>query len=306
MTKQYFSTGHNSGPNVLIISGIHGDESHAVAAVLKAATAISKVATDPVSPFNKASSFTFLHGVNDYGLMKHTRKNEFKKEDPNGDERECDLNRLFKPEYETAAQVKDILASAIGDADIVIDVHNSPSCKDCFLVDYDSNAEKILSMTSKTSIVPLLRTANVEAGTVKAKALAEGKLGFTVELRGMHTQGVDVNQSAFLLIDFISAIICGRDTPVKACSNLEDFLSTVIKPRITGIVTWKRATPFFKKYSKGEVICLVESFDGKETQEIKAPFAGYVYDILPDFVVHKGEDLIEFAKNPQEFFAKSN
>ena len=63
---------------------------------------------------------------------------------------------------------------------------------------------------------------------------------------------------------------------------------------------------FLKKYSKGETICTVTSLNGKEVQEIKAPFSGgFVYDIPDSLYISKGESFIEYAKNPQELFNKA-
>lgn len=302
MFKQTFLTTRNRGPKILVISGIHGDETQAVKAVLKLAEEISKSVNSPASALSKVTSYTFLHGVNDYGLLTHQRENTFQKETAPSQ----NLNCLFTPTYQTPQEVKDLITPEIEAADIVIDVHNSPVCKNCFLVDYDSYAEKCLSLTKKTTLTPLLRVANVNAGTVKNKALSLGKIGFTVELNGMGFLGSDPDRGATLLQDFLISIIDSYEKPVTPLDKLEDYLSVFLFSKISGILEWKRLDPLMKKYSKGETICTVTSLNGKEVQEIKAPFSGgFVYDIPDSLYISKGEPFIEYAKNPQELFNKA-
>lgn len=301
MYKQVFLSRKESGPKILVISGIHGDESQAVVSVLKLADAISKLSCDPSSVFSHVASYTFLHAVNDFGLAQHTRENLYQKES----ETPQDLNRLFKAEFSTPTELKDTISTAITDADIVIDVHNSPLCKNCFLVDYDSNADKILSLVGRTSLTPLVRTVNTNAGTVKSKALSMGKIGFTVELNGMGFLGDDPEQSSILLLEFIQSILSNYNLPKKTCPDLSEYLSHSLYSMITGVVSWQRLNPWLKKYSKNEVICTVTSLDGKETHEIKAPYSGgFVYDITHFYYVNKGEPIVEYARNPQDFFGK--
>lgn len=301
MFKQTFLTTRNRGPKILVLSGIHGDETQAVKAVLKLAEEISKSVNSLASALSKVTSYTFLHGVNDYGLLTHQRENTFQKETTPSQ----NLNRLFAPTYQTPQEVKDLITPEIEAADIVIDVHNSPVCKNCFLVDYDSYAEKCLSLTKKTALAPLLRVANVGAGTVKSKALSLGKIGFTVELNGMGFLGSDTDQAATLLQDFLISIIESYEEPVTPLDNLADYLSVFLYSKISGILEWKRLDPLMKKYGKGETICTVTSLDRKEVQEIKAPFSGgFVYDIPDSLYISKGEPFIEYAKNPQELFNK--
>lgn len=125
----------------------------------------------------------------------------------------------------------------------MVDVYNYPACKNCFLVDYDSYAEKCLSLTKKTSLTPLLRVANVNAGTVKSKALSLGKIGFTVELNGMGFLGSSADQAVILLQDFLISIIYSYEEPVTPLDNLADHLSVFLFSKISGILEWKRLDP---------------------------------------------------------------
>ena len=117
--------------------------------------------------------------------------------------------------------------------------------------------------------------------------------------------GSDADQAATLLQDFLISIIDSYEEPVTALDNLADYLSVFLFSKISGILEWNHSDPFMKKYSKGETICTVTSLNGKEVQEIKAPFSGgFVYDIPDSLYVSKGEPFIEYAKNPQELFNK--
>ena len=118
--------------------------------------------------------------------------------------------------------------------------------------------------------------------------------------------GSDADQAATLLQDFLISIIDSYEEPVTALDNLADYLSVFLFSKISGILEWKRLDPCMKKYGKGETICTVTSLNGKEVQEIKAPFSGgFVYDIPDSLYISKGEPFIEYAKNPQELFNKA-
>ena len=109
-----------------------------------------------------------------------------------------------------------------------------------------------------------------------------------------------------ILQDFLISIIDSHEKPVTPLDRLEDYLSIFLFSKVSGILEWKRLDPFMKKYGKGETICMVTSLNGKEVQEIKAPFSGgFVYDIPDSLYISKGEPFIEYAKNPQELFNKA-
>ena len=118
--------------------------------------------------------------------------------------------------------------------------------------------------------------------------------------------GSDPDRGATLLQDFLISIIDSYEKPVTPLDRLEDYLSIFLFSKVSGILEWKRLDPCMKKYGKGETICMVTSLNGKEVQEIKAPFSGgFVYDILDSLYISKGEPFIEYAKNPQELFNKA-
>ena len=120
--------GNKNGLNILVMAGVHGNETHAVASVydLYQTAGILKFA-------DRINTITYIFNVNEYGLEQDTRDNNYKKLGT----KNC--NRLFSTEYKTPDEIKEYIENLPLTYNLVLDVHNSPKCIPCVLVDYDEN-----------------------------------------------------------------------------------------------------------------------------------------------------------------------
>ena len=97
-------------PHILILSGVHGDETNSVKAVA-------------LSDFqHTGKSITVMNAINEPGLTANTREYEESKHDSK------DLNRSFFSEEPQLKETVDKIKKTIQTSRIVIDVHSSPAC----------------------------------------------------------------------------------------------------------------------------------------------------------------------------------
>ena len=187
-------------PSTLIVSGVHGPEQLAVIASLN----MFRTFKSRHERGDMHGEMKILAGVNPYGLMHGTRefteepdRNDYglvplapgapkKPERIHGDPK-GNLNRAFRtsPGVDrcTLAGTIDVVKARITYADIVIDIHNSPLCHNCVLIDNGPYAKAYVKFCHEQGLDFMVR--NGPTDTIKRYAIEQGRVGFTIELGGM-------------------------------------------------------------------------------------------------------------------------
>lgn len=281
VTKEIIGSNYN-GLNILIVSGVHGNESHAVKAVYGLYNRINdEILKDVDIIKNNISKIKFIFNLNEYGLCNEERINQYSKEETK------DINRLFPREFNTLDDIKALLH---GEYQIVIDVHNSPSCIPCVLIDYDKYTNKNLTCVEGAELVPLVRHTNI--GTIKKHFNGDITRAFTVELPSMGVAG-DFVYSTRLLGDFLCTVISNINKPEKQYEvELPIDLYTTVEQ---GIIYYMNTNPLLK-YSKGDIIAKVDDINTGEREDIIAPFDGILYDINETVYVSNLNSIGMFGK----------
>lgn len=146
--------------NILILSGVHGNEYSAVGVGVKLKKYYDGVQNITVIPF-----------ANQKGLLAGTR------EIPNT--HTTDLNRMFDSTHDTFESIKQL----IDDHDVVIDIHNSPDCAPFVLLNNDKHFRKLARWASLANTDYASR--NSTANTIKKYCLGKNKLAVTYEFGDM-------------------------------------------------------------------------------------------------------------------------
>lgn len=166
------------GNNILVVSGIHGNEQ---LAVLSSYNAYSQIRTENLIN----GTLSLYMGVNSRGLVDGTR--EYPQwNDPTATPEDRNINRAFRSEEDKTDEFQSVIAKTkimTNGRDIVIDVHNSPSIHHCVLVDNGPYARAYVKWCIDNNIPYILRDG--PEGTLKARSIEMGQVGFTVELGGM-------------------------------------------------------------------------------------------------------------------------
>lgn len=197
-----FSFKNYEGHDILMVSGVHGNEQ---LAVLASYQAFFRIQTE-----NLINGKLTLHmGANPRGLVDGTR--EFPDwKDPTGLPEDKNLNRAFNGYLEKTADmslVRSTICVLANDRDIVLDVHNSPSIHNCVLIDNGPYAKAYVKWCIENKIAYVLRDG--PTGTLKARTIERGQVGFTVELGGMGDcmyEGSIQSSQAEFLIKLITAL----------------------------------------------------------------------------------------------------
>lgn len=176
-----FNYKNYEGYNILMVSGVHGNEQLAVIASYEAYSRIKKEKL-----IN--GGLTLYMGANAPGLVDGTR--EYPEwSDPASLPEDRNLNRAFKSAVKGYDLVDDMeharskVMVLANEKDIVLDVHNSPAIHHCVLIDNGPYAKAYVKWCIENDIAYILRDG--PQGTLKSRAIEEGNVGFTVELGGM-------------------------------------------------------------------------------------------------------------------------
>lgn len=161
----------NGISNILVISGLHGNELSPLY--------VSKLIIENVEKIDKNvyKRLTFVNMPNMYGILNKVR-------DYQGN---SDLNRIFKPDLQ-ADYIKDL----INQNDIVIDIHASPYIVENFwLLDNDNYVQSYSHFLN--GLGQKIVYKDVNAHTVKGHVNSKDAVAFTLEINGMSE--IDVNAS---------------------------------------------------------------------------------------------------------------
>lgn len=189
---------NRKGKNILIISGVHGNELTPIYCTYL----LSKI---DYSKYN-FKNITIISAINNNGIVANTR------EIPNTNT--SDLNRMFNVENEI--NEKEELEGYIYDNDIIIDVHSSPKCDNFVLLNQDQNTNSYVEFCVKNGISYLIRYST--ANTIKKYCLDLNKISFTLELNMMNYIDIDSANK-------------GKDIVLKIISNCENLSINEEEPK---------------------------------------------------------------------------
>jgi len=151
----------NGDKNILIISGVHGDE--------KTPLAVTDRINKSIQEFSKNyKDLCVLHAVNKPSLKANSRYD--------GD---FDLNRAFDGSVDDHPLVSEI-KKEINIADIIIDIHSSKSCMELLAVDNTEYGKCFCDFGDQLDIPCVVHEGN--EATIKRYCLSIGKPCFTVEV----------------------------------------------------------------------------------------------------------------------------
>ena len=319
------------GLHLLIIGGTHGNESNAVKMVsefLRKLNPKNKESWWKNTYFNK---LTVVNALNKTGLNHNKR--EFVQEEKTETN---DLNRYFNTtNYNTKEGVMSVLENTIKEADVVVDVHNTPNVLPSISIALNKNAGVYIdwAIRSKTQFILMNDTP-----TIKRHADIDlRKIAFTYEFSGMgfdtrsnpNQLEYDVNTfekfltaiGQFWIFDkvFERDYCGGKHTFYKKNNNphlnylpyLYEKKSFWLPTYADGIYKYIRENPL-GHYLKDEQIAFIENpVDQSVVGEVRAPCNGTLidtdeswwsckYGILGDFQPDLEQNVFDYYKEESE------
>jgi len=155
--------------NILILSGVHGNE---LTPILSSMLLCDSLKSEEfIKTYKKLIILNFinLNGIREnIRDIPHSINHDFNRKFP-----------LDKPDY-----IFEIVDDFIRNSDIVIDIHSSPSCLECILINQDKFANSYINFSIENNINYIVRY-NYN-NTIKKHASDLNKKSFTVELNGMN------------------------------------------------------------------------------------------------------------------------
>lgn len=266
----------------LLLCGVHGDEQTAVLSTIKAYNAIKAEKHDSIE--------LNLSLVNKQGLRACQRTV------PEEDEPTTDMNRMYggPTKYDTKVII-DSIKTIISAVDVVIDVHNSPSCANGILISNNAYAPDYVKFAQDQHIGYMLRESAVN--TAKKYAIEKGKIGITVEMGGMgagpELLKVIDNQTTFLHRLIMSLEVYtqnggkfGKSACLPATSNMVS-----VHAHEEGIVSYHVdfGMPVNKGYNIADIIYMDHT-----VEQIYAPCDGWIADTNPALYVSPGDLIFDY------------
>lgn len=275
-------------PHILILSGVHGNETNSVKAVA-------------LSDFQRTGkSITVMNAINEPGLTANIREYE----EPEYDSK--DLNRSFFSEEPQLKETVDKIKKRIETSKIVVDVHSSPACKNIVLLG-NTQKELIIKNILTNAGIPCVSWSST-SDTIRSYAnKIDSVIGVTVELNGM---GQVSQQKLDEEIEFLRTVIDALvesyqeimyDYETGEQSTIENFGDdlTNVTVRTEGVVSYEDFDKLFDRiFMKDEVICSIYDISHDTCiEQIKAPWDNcIVIDAEPVAYVTPGTALLSFAK----------
>lgn len=182
---------NDTNKKILVLAGVHGNETTPLICIKNL---IDKFNCEYDKTFH---NITLINCINRSGLIANTRNLQ-----PISNTE--DLNRKFMSNNNLDFSV---LKEQLDLADIIIDIHSSPNCKELCLLNIDSKTNSYIEYLKNLSILYCCRYSS--ENTIKKYCLDNNKIAFTVELNG--TTFVD-EQSAKVGCDMVFDIIKNIDS----------------------------------------------------------------------------------------------
>lgn len=178
MKETFFGNGKN---NILIISGVHGNE--------RTPLVVTKAILKEPSKFsNNYNKLTILHAVNEKAIQSGSRQVD-----------NIDLNREFHLEDEfNENPLVDLIKEEIDQTDIIIDIHSSPSCVELLAIDQNIYSKSFCDFANELNIPYIIQKPNI--GSIKSYCLLLDKPCFTFEVNKLDTIDLDSAKKGFYLI----------------------------------------------------------------------------------------------------------
>lgn len=165
MNKMEFKGQNEKGKNIIVLSGVHGNELTPIYS-----TYLLSKSDFSLLDFNK---LTIISSINRQGIIKNSR------DIPNTTTN--DINRMFTTE-ETIDF--DDFVKILEENDVIIDVHSSPWCTEFLLINQDERANSYVEFCNKLNISYAIRFSS--NNTIKKFCLDKNKISFTLELNGLN------------------------------------------------------------------------------------------------------------------------
>jgi len=295
----------NAGINVLIISGTHGDESNAVKVSSMLYRSLAALATSGQQAIDRIGSIRFLIGINEQGLKYNSREYV-------PSQYSHDINRSFSAEPQTQAEIINVVTDAIKDCDVMVDLHNSEFCANCFAIDNNSEAPYFIEFLTRNKLPFTLRDSCGNS-TIKQYANKAGKVGFTLELdcMGYSYDAQKIQENMQFVYNFLKTLgsarlpksfddsVCTVWNPTALSAkeipviDLHAYTAFSIFSRASGLVNYAKPNPL-ATYQKGETIAEVTDFAGNILYTIKAPVAGFMTCISSSLYIAENDSIGEF------------
>lgn len=290
---------------ILVICGMHGNESNAVKTTLELLNIFRKDlekkdlknnCPDYLKKIAKnINEIKFIMGVNRTGLINNVREYV---EEENYKKSCTDLNRGFCfKDYEDFEYIIRRIKTEIGDYDIILDIHNSPFCRSAIYASPGNNISLIKSMAKQNNFEYIIGNS-LSDGILKnyVNEYANGmynRLGLTIELNSM---GLNDYSKIYSDVDFIKKIIecIGDYDPKEYFDYLKNLdVSTDIISPAEGILYYTYDNPLVE-YKKGDVIAVIRNYDYDEVGMICAPYDGKVMAISSSVYTGIGNSIATF------------
>lgn len=283
---------------ILVIAGVHGNEHNAVLAAYRV---YQKFLHEQDEKCKVEHDIRFILGVNKWGLLNNRREwgsradvypESMPKDEP------IDFNRVFTGNteehgsYESAVLMRNKIMSAIDEADIVIDVHNSPVCENMVVINNDEYAYDTASFMEAINCRYMLWES--QTATIKKYAIDHGKTGLTVELGGMTLGAMDcavmIDQVAYLstLLNFLDFYMpkFKKGNPLPP-----HMLSIPICAKAFGLIDDVKNNRHFAM-AEGDVFAtMITDSDNPADAEFKAPCDGYLVACTGTRFVKPGDEI---------------
>jgi succinylglutamate desuccinylase len=208
--------------NILIISGVHGDEKTPLSVTNKINTFIDEF------PQN-FKELTILHEFNEEAIKANKRfVNDF------------DVNRAFNGKNDNHPLIMQLI-NEINNADIIIDIHSSKSCMELIAIDNTPHGKCFCDFADAIDIPYLIHQGN--EATIKRYCLSINKPCFTVEVNRL---GEIDEESASRGFDMVSKMVGSIDQL--------NFQSSNEIPLITKCFTTKENCVILPLVNTGDII----------------------------------------------------
>lgn len=269
------------GKKLLIVCGVHGNETSAVASVVELKKDIKLL------KLKNISSIRFMIGVNETGILYNTR--EYVNVSDNGGN---DLNRLFQKDDGLSRKNEIILSikNAVSNSDYVIDVHASPFIKNCVTIDYDESVGYLDNFFRLNNIFHVIRNT-ASNNTLKKYACSKGKIGITAEINGM-----GFSSNLILNVNFIKSIIDSLDgigkkdiTTYSTAFQKEIGLNSIsfdIFSKKEGIIKYVShlKDDILGRYPAKAVIAYIYDYHDNLIDTVEAPCLGTLYAVSENLI----------------------
>ena len=295
----------DSGKALIITSGIHGNECSANVTVGQLINCVNAGS----SPFSGYDIYRIIRCINEAGIDHHER------EWVDSDEKTLDINRNFYIDSgrfnsceDACAYVKTAIKTACtldasGNRRIVyvIDVHNSPACRNMVLLNYaDPRSDELLAHFTKCGL--MCCSWNSTKNTLKDYANSIPNVcAITVELSGM---GILREREYRQNLEYLSAVIRAFSsyTPSGVIPMVDSrvFRYCCISSQMEGFaeLALDYDDVLRHHFQKGEEICRLVGADNMVTEIIRAPENGIIVAWNPDIGFYgKSECIYEFWKD---------